>query len=110
MPRTCRCAPFLSFFRSFSIPVRAETDDQQPLEPVKNQACAEGGTLDAYFTNKNKRSSLDLGWKVYPRQNGAFEAERLTLLNEKSPTSYKWMVDLDGKIKAIYGKAMGVTR
>jgi hypothetical protein len=106
MPRTCRCALFLPF----SIPVRAETDDKQPLELVKNQACAEGGTLYAGFTNKDKRSSLDLGWKVYPGQNGAFEVERLMLLNEKSPTSYKWMVDRDGKIKAIYGKAMGVTR
>jgi hypothetical protein len=32
------------------------------------------------------------------------------LLNEKSPTSYKWVVDREGKIKAINGKAMGVTR
>jgi hypothetical protein len=57
-------------------------DDKQPLELVKNQARAEAGILDACFTNKNKRSSLDLGWKVYPRQKGAFEVERLMLLNK----------------------------
>jgi hypothetical protein len=105
-----RCALFLSSLLFLSSPAWAEMDDKQALDLVKNQASTEGGTLDAYFENQKQKAKLDLGWKVYPRQNGAFEVERLMLLNEKSPTSFKWVVDRGGKIKPINGKAIGVTR
>ncbi len=110
MPRISRCALFLASLLFLSSPVWAEMDDKQALDLVKNQASTEGGSLDDYFAKQTKQAKLDLGWKVYPRQNGAFEVERLMLLNEKSPTSFKWVVDRDGKIKPINGKAMGVTR
>ena len=79
------------------------------LDRVKNQASTEGGSLDAYFEKQKSQAKLDLGWKIYPRHNGSYEVERLMLLNEKSPTSFKWVVDRDGNIKPINGKAMGVT-
>ncbi len=111
MPRTVRWPRFLILFFFLSFPAWAEMDNEKALDLVKNTTSTEGGSLDSYFENKGgKGVVMDLGWKVYPRLNGAFEVERLMLLKEKSPTSYKWMVDRNGKITPMNGKALGVTR
>lgn len=110
MPLISRCALFLSFLFFLSTPAWAEMDDKKALDLVRNQMSTEGGNLDDYFVKAGKQAKLDLGWKVYPRLKGAFEVERLMLLNEKSPTSYKWMVDRTGKITPMNGKALGATR
>jgi len=110
MPRIIRCALFLSSLLFLSSTAWAEMNDKQALERVKNQPSKEGVSLDAYFEEQKSQAKMDLGWKIYPRHNGSYEVERLMLLNEKSPTSFKWVVDRDGNIKPINGKAMGVTK
>jgi hypothetical protein len=71
------------------IPSLGRGNDKQALDLIKNKASTEGGSLDAYFEKQESQAKLDLGWKVYPRQNGAFAEEQLMFLNEKFPTNFK---------------------
>ncbi len=78
-----------------------------------SQTCSEGGTIDQCLNQKVIVPAVeDLGWKVYPRDDG-FEVERLMLLNQTKnmmKLSYKWHVDFYGAVKPINGKAMGLTK
>lgn len=80
---------------------------------VMSQTCSEGGTIDQCLNKKVIVPTVeDLGWKVYPRNDG-FEVERLMLLNQTKnmmKLSYRWHVDFYGVVKPINGKAMGLTK
>lgn len=82
---------------------------EQAEDTVKNLPCTKGGTVDQYLTKKADIPAMeDLGWKVYPRENG-FKVERLLLLSQTMSVIYRWHVDKTGKATPINGKAMGIT-
>ncbi len=96
-------------FTDFAEPVEL-TEPKQAVEFVKNQPCSRGGTIDQYLTNKAEIPSIeDLGWKVYPKEDG-FEVERLLLFSQKVQSKYIWHVYKTGKVTPLNGKAIGITK
>ncbi len=82
---------------------------EQAEETVKNLPCSKGGTVDQFLTKKAKTPAIeDLGWNVYPKENG-FEVERLLLLDQRMSLEYRWHVDKSGRAKPLNGKAIGIT-
>lgn len=87
----------------------SKIDWQTATEMVKKLPCKKGGTVDEYLTKKAGVPAVeDLDWHTYPRDDG-FEVERLLLLDNRLKLQYKWHVSFDGHIRAINGKAMGIT-
>ena len=84
-------------------------DWETATEMVKQLPCKKGGTIDEYLTKKAGVPAVeDLDWHTYPRDDG-FEVERFLLLNNRTQLLYKWHVSFDGNVRAINGKAMGIT-
>lgn len=76
---------------------------------VKNFPCSEGGTIEQFLNKKAEIPAIeDLGWNVYPWEDG-FEVERRLLLDQGMSLEYKWHVDNSGKVKPLNGKAIGIT-
>nr|WP_319492617.1 hypothetical protein [uncultured Desulfobacter sp.] len=87
------------------------TKGTQAKRIMKNLPCKMGGTIDKCLTKKASIPAVeDLGWVTSPLSDGSFEVERLLLLNKKMPLKYKWHVDKYGNVKAINGKAIGITK
>ncbi len=86
-------------------------DSYEAEKRVKNLPCKKGGTIDMYL-NKNAAIPAieDLGWNVFPSSDGAFDVERLMILNNKLKLKYRWHVDKYGKVKASNGKAIDITQ
>lgn len=84
---------------------------------VKNLPAKKGGTIDEYLTKRADIPAIDdLGWKTYPDAkitspytNEGFWVERWMLLDTMK-IIYRWKVNPDGKIKAVNGKAIAVTK
>jgi len=96
-------------FDGISKPVELN-EEEQAVEFVKNLPCSRWGTIDQYLTKKAEISSVeDLGWKVYPKEDG-FEVERLLLIRQKIESKYRWHVYKTGKVKPLNGKAIGITK
>jgi hypothetical protein len=95
-------------FADLSKPV--ELKEEQAEAFVKNLPCSRGGTVDQFLTKKAEIPSVeDLGWKVYPKENG-FEVERLLLTRQKILSKYRWHVYKTGKVKPLNNKAIGITK
>jgi hypothetical protein len=95
-------------FADFAKPV--ELKEEQAEAFVKNLSCSRGGTVGQYLTKKAEIPSVeDLGWKVYPKENG-FEVVRLLLTRQKILSKYRWHVFKTGKVKPLNGKAIGITK
>ena len=95
-------------FADFAKPV--ELKEEQAEAFVKNLPCSRWGTVDQFLTKKAEIPSVeDLGWKVYPKENG-FEVVRLLLTRQKILSKYRWHVFKTGKVKPLNGKAIGITK
>lgn len=93
----------------YPIPAIADIEWEQAEEIVKSLPCSEGGTIDQYLTKKAAIPAIeDLGWHVYPRENG-FEVERLLLLSQRLSMQYRWHVGRPGNAKPVNGKAIGIS-
>ena len=87
-----------------------ELNGEQAEAFVKNLPCSRGGTVEQYLAKKAGISSVeDLGWKVYPKEDG-FEVERLLLTRQKIESKYRWHVYKSGKVKPLNAKAIGITK
>lgn len=84
---------------------------EQAEETIKNMECSRWGTVGQYLTKKAADSSSieDLGWKVYPKEDG-FEVERILLTNRKIESKYRWHIYKNGKVKPLNSKAAGITK
>jgi len=86
-------------------------DSYKAEKIVKNLPCKTGGTVDMCLNKKSAIPAVDdQGWNVFPLSDGAFEVERLMLLNNKMQLKYKWHVNINGKAKAVNGKAIAITK
>ena len=95
-------------FADFAKPVELKKEQAEAF--VKNLPCSRGGTVGQYLTKKTEIPSVeDLGWKVYPKENG-FEVVRLLLTRQKILSKYRWHVYKTGKVKPLNGKAIGITK
>ena len=95
-------------FADFSKPV--ELNGEQAEAFVKNLLCSRGGTVDRFLTKKAEIPSVeDLGWKVYPKEDG-FEVERILLTRQKIESKYRWYIYKNGKVKPLNNKAIGITK
>jgi hypothetical protein len=95
-------------FADFAKPVELKKEQAEAF--VKNLPCSRGGTVDRFLTKKAEISSVeDLGWKVYPKENG-FEVVRLLLTRQKILSKYRWHVYKTGKVKPLNNKAIGITK
>ena len=95
-------------FADFDKPV--ELKEEQAEAFVKNLPCSRGGTVDQFLTKKAEIPSIeDLGWKVYPKEDG-FEVVRLLLTRQKIESKYRWHVYKTGKVKPLNNKAIGITK
>ncbi len=95
-------------FADFAKPVELKKEQAEAF--VKNLPCSRGGTVGQYLTKKAEIPSVeDLGWKVYPKEDG-FEVERLLLIRQKIESKYRWHVFKTGKVKPLNGKAIGITK
>jgi len=78
-------------------------------QKVKSLPAVKGGTIQQFL---NKKASVpaveDLGWTTRPYQKG-FEVERMLLLGTMK-LIYRWNVDSKGRVKAVNGKAIGITK
>ena len=96
-------------FAGFAKPAELN-DAEQAEEIVKNLECSRWGTIDEYLTKKAATPSVeDLGWKVYPKEDG-FVVERTLLIRQKVESKYRWHVYETGKAKPLNGKAIGITK
>ncbi len=87
-----------------------ELKEEQAEAFVKNLPCSRGGTVGQYLSKKVEIPSVeDLGWKVYPKEDG-FEVERLLLTRQKILSKYRWRVYKTGKVKPLNNKAIGITK
>jgi len=87
-----------------------ELKGEQAKAFVKNLPCSRGGTVGQYLSKKVEIPSVeDLGWKVYPKEDG-FEVERLLLTRQKIESKYRWHVYKSGKVKPVNSKAIGITK
>jgi len=78
-------------------------------QKVKRLPSSKGGTVDQFLDNKaNVPAVEDLGWTTRPYQGG-FKVERVLLLG-KMKLIYRWSVDSNGTVKAVNGKAIGITK
>jgi hypothetical protein len=85
-------------------------EEEQAVEFVRKLPCSRWGTVGQYLTKKAEIPSVeDLGWKVYPKEDG-FEVERLLLIRQKIESKYRWHVYKTGKVKPLNGKAIGITK
>ncbi len=95
-------------FADFAKPVELKKEQAEAF--VKNLPCSRGGTVGQYLTKKAEIPSVeDLGWKVYPKEDG-FEVERLLLIRQKIESKYRWHVYKTGKVKPLNNKAIGITK
>jgi hypothetical protein len=95
-------------FADFSKPV--ELNGEQAEAFVKNLPCSRGGTVGRFLTKKAEIPSVeDLGWKVYPKEDG-FEVERILLTRQKIESKYRWYIYKNGKVKPLNNKAIGITK
>ena len=95
-------------FVDFEKPV--ELNGEQAEAFVKNLPCSRGGTVGQYLARKAEIPSVeDLGWKVYPREDG-FEVARILLIRQKIKSKYRWHVYKSGKVKSLNNKAIGITK
>lgn len=86
------------------------SEAEQAEEIVKNLECSRWGTVDEYLTKKAAIPSVvDLGWKVYSKEDG-FEVERTLLIHQKMESKYIWHVYETGKAKPLNGRAVGITK
>jgi hypothetical protein len=77
---------------------------------VKSLPCKHGETVQSYLDRKSSVDAIeDLGWKVFPRNDG-FEVERLMLLNGTKKLSWRWNVNTIGIITPANDKAMELTK
>jgi len=77
-------------------------------QKIINLPSSKGGTLGQYLDNKANTSAVnDLGWVTKPYQGG-YEVERSMMLGNMK-LIYRWNVNSNGVIKAINGKAIGIT-
>jgi hypothetical protein len=96
-------------FTGFAKPAELNKGEQAE-EIVKKLQCSRWGTIDEYLTKKAAISSVeDLGWKVYPKDDG-FEVERTLLIRQKKESKYRWYVYETGKAKPLNGRAFGITK
>ncbi len=96
-------------FAGFAKPAEL-SEGEQAEEIVKNLQCSRWGTVDEYLTKKAAIPSVeDLGWKVYPKDDG-FEVERTLLIRQKTESKYRWHVYETGKAKPVNGRAFGITK
>ncbi len=96
-------------FADFAKPVELKGWGQAE-ELVKNLPCSRWGTVDQYLTKKAAIPSVeDLGWKVYPKEDG-FEVVRTLLIRQKIESKYRWHVYDTGKVKPLNSKATGITK
>ena len=94
-------------FTDLSKPV--ELNEEQAEAFVKNLPCSREGTVDQFLTKKAEVLSVeDLGWKVYPAEDG-FEVERILLTRQKIESKYRWYIHKSGKVKPLNNKAIGIT-
>lgn len=78
-------------------------------QKVKNLPSVKGGTVGQLLDKKAGVPAVeDLGWNTRSYQGG-FEVERVLLLG-KMKLVYRWSVESNGIVKAINGKAMGITK
>ena len=78
-------------------------------QKVKNLPSVKGGTVGQFLDKKASVQVVeDLGWITAPYQGG-YTVERLLLLG-KIKLIYRWSVDSNGKVKAVNGKAIGITK
>lgn len=78
-------------------------------QKVINTSCNKGGTIGEYLDKKADIPAVeDLGWTTRPYQ-GDYEVERLMMLGDMK-LIYRWNVDSNGIVKAVNGKAMGLTK
>lgn len=76
---------------------------------VKILPCVKGGTIGQYLDKKASVSAIDdLGWSS-SQHSGGIEVERRMLLGTMK-LIYLWNIDLNGRVTAINGKAIGITR
>ena len=96
-------------FAGFAKPAELN-EGEQAEEIVKNLQCSRWGTIDQYLTKKAAIPSVeDLGWKVYPKEDG-FEVERTLLIRQKIESKYRWHVYETGKATPLNGRAIGITK
>ena len=87
-----------------------ELKEEQAEAFVKNLQCSREGTVGQYLSKKAEIPSVeDLGWKVYPVEDG-FEVERILLIRQKIESKYRWYVYKTGKVKPLNNKAIGITK
>ncbi|MFZ0610736.1 MAG: hypothetical protein WAM73_00715 [Desulfobacterales bacterium] len=98
----------LSFFSQ-----AMEKMDQQRADAesrVKRLPCSQGGTVNEYLDQQGSNPSVeDHGWSTTPVDEG-FEVERLMILLGTKELTYRWRVTPDGKIRAVNGKALSITK
>ena len=96
-------------FSGFAKPAEL-SEGEQAEEIVKNLQCSRWGTVDKYLTKKAAIPSVeDLGWKVYPKEDG-FDVERILLIRQKIESKYRWHVYETGKATPLNGRAVGITK
>jgi len=77
-------------------------------QKVKNLQSIKCGTVDEYLTGKAAIPAMnDLGWATYPEDSG-YRVERIMTIDSLTAI-YRWIVDLDGNVTPVNGKAIGVT-
>jgi hypothetical protein len=97
----------LSTTSSDDIGVREEYLAEQK---VKMLPSIHGDTIDSYLTNMTKiPMAEDLGWKVYPIEDG-YEVERSILINNSKTFRYKWKVSNSGEVIPLDDEARKLTK
>ena len=70
-------------------------------QKVKLLPSKHGSTIDSYLTNMTRiPMAEDLGWKVYPVEDG-FEVERSIQINNSKIIRYKWKVSDSGEVTPL---------
>lgn len=90
-----------------------EKMDQQRADAearVKRLHCSQGGTVHEYLDQQGSTPSVeDHGWSTTP-VDGGFEVERRMVLLGTKELTYRWRVTPNGKIQAVNGKALSITK
>jgi hypothetical protein len=89
---------------------KMDKDRVEAESRVKELPCSQGGTVQEYLDRQVSNPSVeDHGWSATPFEGG-FEVERLVLLFGTKELKYRWRVTSDGKIIAVNGKAVSITK
>lgn len=85
----------------------AAPSDGEAEQMVRNQPCKDGESVAQYLDHKLSSSHRDLGWRVFPAENG-LDVERAFLASKSMELRYRWRVDGTGQVQAISDRAQNL--